>query len=99
VVITLEFGDRMSKLKKIWIIGQAFVVALSTFFTIYIPLMFLNFEFMKYLIIGDLYSGLFVFVVIGFGLIWISIFVMGKILYFFNDLYKWNEKYKNLNVR
>jgi len=90
-----------NKLKKILIIMQPFIITMSTFFTIYIPLMFGNFIFLHKMILYncDIVSSLFIFCIIAFGLIWIAIYISGKITYFFNDLYKWDEKYKNLKQR
>ena len=74
---------------------------LTTFFAIYIPIMFGNFIFLKEMIDYnvDSYSSLFVFCCIALGFIWIALYIASKVLYFFNDLYKWDKKYKNLEER
>ena len=87
------------KLKQIWILFCCFIIMLSTFFSIYIPLMGGNFYLFSLLYVEDIYVALFVLTVLAFGFIWIALFVASHILKWVVDLYNWKIEYKNLTNR
>ena len=91
-------------LVKIWIMTQIFGMMLTMFFALYIPSMYLNFKLLEsmYLnfklleiLIDDiLLASLIVFVLIAFGLLFICFAIAGRILFYYNDLFEWDKKWK-----
>lgn len=90
------------KIRKAWLITQFTFVMLTVFFSLFIPAMCLNFK-LLYIIVGTgsyLNEGLFVFVMIAFGLLFISLVVASCITLYFNDnICRWDEQFKLLRLR
>jgi len=86
------------KVKQIMVLIQAFIIMITTFFSIYIPLMVGNFYFLEYMFNSsiNLFSSLFVFCMIAFGFLWIALYVSAKILEYFDKLFDWQTKYDKL---
>jgi len=82
------------KFKQIWILFCCFVIMLSTFLSIYIPLMFGNFYLFRLLYVEDIGLALLVLTILAFGFIWIALFVSGNILKWVSNIYNWGQKDK-----
>jgi len=88
------------KLIKIWYMFGMAVIMLTIFFALFIPLMYLNFLFIIEISRSGMFlESLIIFVLIAFGLLFISLAVAGKILYFYVDLYELDKKLKSCKLR
>ena len=87
------------KLKQILIVMTMFFITLTTFFALFIPAMYFNFELLKILSDVSLLESLIVFVLITFGLMFISLTIAGKILFFYTDLCEWDKKLEKTNQK
>lgn len=89
------------KLGQIKILGVSMFIALTSFFSFFIPVMYFNFEFLHYLINNGVgvYQSLLVWTLIGFGFLFVGLVFCGTILHYFIELYDWQTKYDKLIVK
>jgi len=86
------------KLIKIWYMFAMTVIMLTVLFALFIPSMYLNCLFIAE-IVGSgsmvfFLESFIIFILIVFGLLFISMAIAGKVLYFYIDLYELDEKLK-----
>lgn len=97
----LPTGDVMKfkKIRKVWIITKMVFMILTIFFALFIPSMYCNFKLLEIITTSHTYTheGVIVFILISFGLLYISLAIAGHIMFFYDDkIYKWSEKFKTI---
>ena len=85
------------KIRKIWAIFCITGIMLTTFFSVYIPLMFFDAWFADYMVSYgiDVLSTIFVFCIVLFGFLWISLTISFKIVSEFIKIYEWDKTIQN----
>ena len=93
-------GDVMKfkKIRKVWIIVQMVFVLLTMFFALFIPSMYCNFKLLEITSShGYIFECVVVFILISFGLLYISLAIASRIIYFYDDMvFEWGKKFKTL---
>jgi len=86
------------KLIKIWYMFAMTVIMLTVIFALFIPSMYLNSLFLAEIIgsggMDFFLESVIIFILIASGLLFISIAIAGKVLYFYIDLYELDKKFK-----
>jgi len=91
---------KFKKIRKVWIITEMVFMMLTMFFALFIPSMYCNFKLLEITTVSHNYTleGVFVFILISFGLLYINLAIVGHIIFFYdNKIYKWSEKFKTIH--
>jgi len=89
-----------NKLKKAWILTIMLFMMWTTFFALFIPAMFGIFYFILFtgmVQTTDIWSLLFILVIMIFGALFICMTITYKVTFMYVDIYGWDDKFEKLN--
>lgn len=90
----------MMKLKQVWITTQIVGIMLTMFFTLFIPSVAGVFWFsIQIAMTGQIWAALILFITMVFGALFISMAIVYRITFYYNEFFKWDKEYENLKER